>query len=130
MLLVCILFTLALLTQYQEYKKTGKIYGAYPWRISTFFSSIYEEIIFRGFALFGFLYIFSPILSVLISSTLFGLFHLKNYKWLTKKQLTYQVIYTTLFGFVLSIITLMTGTIWIAVIVHYCNNLAANIFRK
>lgn len=131
MVFILVLLTLAIATQRGEYKNTGKTYGRYPWRISTFLSSIYEEIIFRGFILFSLLTFLSPIWSVVISSVLFGLWHLKNYKWQTKNQTIYQVTYTMIvFGPVAAIITLWTGTIWIAVIIHYAHNLLADEFRK
>jgi membrane protease YdiL (CAAX protease family) len=54
-LIICGLFIITITIQRREYKKTGKTFGHYPWRLSTFFSSLYEEIIFRGFILFGLL---------------------------------------------------------------------------
>lgn len=129
--LICGLLALAVFTQRKEYKSTGKTYGRYPWRVSTFLSSIYEEVIFRGFILFGLLMFLSQLWSVVISSILFGLWHIKNYKWQTEKQTIYQVVYTGLvFGPIASIVTLWTGTIWIAVIVHYIHNLLADGYRK
>jgi membrane protease YdiL (CAAX protease family) len=129
--IICILLLLAIITQRKEYKRAGKTYGHYPWRVSTFLSSIYEEIIFRGIILFGLLLIVSPVVSVAISSLLFGLWHLKNYKWQTKKQTLIQVLYTgIIFGPIASIITLYTGTIWMAVIFHYIHNLIADALRK
>lgn len=89
---VLVLLALAVITQRKEYKNTGKTYGRYPWRISTFLSSIYEEIIFRGFVLFGLQMFISPIWSIIISSVLFGVWHIKNYKWQTKQQTIYQIV--------------------------------------
>ena len=130
-MLVCGLLVLTVVTQRKEYKSTGKTYGRYPWKVSTFLSSIYEEIIFRGFVLFGILIFFSPIWSVVISSVLFGLWHVKNYRWQTRNETIYQVIHTGLvFGPIASVITLWTGTIWIAVIVHYAHNLFVEEYRK
>jgi membrane protease YdiL (CAAX protease family) len=130
-IIILFLFTVAILTQNKEYKRTGKTYGRYPWRISTFLSSIYEEIIFRGFILVALLSIVSPIIAVAISSCLFGIWHIKNYKWQTKQETIYQVLYAALiFGPIASIITLETGTIWVAVILHYINNLLADAWRK
>lgn len=130
-ILICGLFAIAVIAQRKEYKLTGKTYGRYPWRISTFVSSIYEEIIFRGFILFGLLSFLPMIWSVVISSVLFGLWHLKNYKWQTKKQTLYQAVYTGLvFGPIASFITIATGTIWLAVIFHYIHNIIADFVRK
>jgi membrane protease YdiL (CAAX protease family) len=128
---ICILLAIAIFTQRKEYKATGKTYGRYPWRISTFLSSIYEEIIFRGFILFGLLIFLSPVWSIVISSILFGLWHIKNYKWQTRTQTIHQVTYTGLiFSPITSVITLWTETIWIAVIVHYLHNLFVDGYRK
>ena len=130
-IIICGLCVLTLIAQRKEYKETGKTYGRYPWRISTFFSSLYEEIIFRGFILFGLLVFLPAIWAVVISSVLFGLWHIKNYKWQTKAQTVHQVLYAGLiFGPVASIVSLWTGTIWIAVIIHYLHNLFANEYRK
>lgn len=130
-LLICTLLILALVTQYKEYKKTGKTYGRYPWRISTFLSSIYEEIIFRGIILIGLLILFPTPISIVISSILFGLWHLKNYRWQTRQYTFKQVLYAgIIFGPIASIITLWTETIWMAVIFHYAHNLLTEVFRK
>ena len=128
---ICFLFALAIITQRKEFKNTGKTYGHYPWRLSTFFSSIYEEIIFRGIILFGLLMILSPVLSIAISSILFGLWHLKNYKWQTRKETLHQVLYAGLvFGPLACLFTLYIGTIWLGVIVHYIHNFLNYEIRK
>ena len=130
-LIICGLFTLALVTQRKEYKRTGKTYGRYPWRISTFLSSTYEEIIFRGFILYGLLMFLTPVWSIVISSILFGLWHIKNYKWQTKKETIHQVLYAGLvFGPLACLFVLWTETIWVAVIIHYIHNLIAYEYEK
>lgn len=125
--LICILFIITVLIQYREYKRTGKVWGGhYPLKASSFFAAIYEEVLFRGFILFGLMTVFTILQAVIISSLLFGLWHLKNIFYLSKKQLWYQMFYTgIIFAPVVSYITLVTGTIWIAVILHFCNNLLA-----
>lgn len=129
--LIILLFLGTLYVQRQEYEKTGKTYGRYPWRISTFLSSTYEEIIFRGLVLYGLSQFISIIWAIIVSSILFGLWHIKNYKWQTKKQTIHQVIYTgVIFGPVASVITIWAGSIWVAVIFHYLHNLAGDRFRK
>ena len=128
---ICSLIALAFITQLIQYIKTRKVYGRYPWRIYIFFSSIYEEVVFRGFILFGLLIFFSPFLSIIISSVLFGLWHLRNYRWQTKRETLHQVLYTGLiFGPIASMITIWTGTIWITVILHYIHNLTVDILRR
>ena len=125
------LFALTLITQRIQYKKTGFTWGKYPWRISTFLSSTYEEIIFRGFILFGLLSFLSITFSIIISSILFGLWHLKNHKWQSKNKTTHQVLYTGIvFGPIACVVTLWTGNIWMAVIAHYAHNLLINAFNR
>lgn len=129
--IICGLFALAVVTQRKEYKETGKTYGRYPWRISTFLSSTYEEIIFRGFILFGLMTFLPTVWSIAISSVLFGLWHIKNYKWQSKKETIHQVLYTGLvFGPLACLFVLWTGTIWLAVMVHYIHNFVNYQFRK
>lgn len=73
----------------------------------------------------------TPIISVIISSLLFGLWHFKNYKWQTFKQTLGQVLYAGLiFGPIAAIITILAGTIWPAVIVHYSANILSDAYRK
>ena len=130
-IIVLVLIALTFYIQRNEYEKTGKTYGRYPWRISTIFSSIYEEIIFRGFILFSLFSFLTPIISVVVSSILFGLWHIKNHKWQTKEETVHQVVYTgVLFGPIACLLTLWTGTVWLAVIIHYLHNLLVDTYRK
>lgn len=131
LILIAILLLIAVVTQHKEYKKTGKTYGRYPFRVSTFLSSVYEEIIFRGLILIGLFPLIGSVAAVAISSILFGLWHVKNYKWQTRSQTLYQVFYTgVIFGPIAAIVTLWTGTIWIAVIIHYIHNILVDVVRK
>jgi len=130
-ILIILLLGLAVVTQYGEYKRTGKTYGRYPFRVSIFLSSIYEEIIFRGIILFGLLLVTTPVVTIIVSSLLFGIWHFKNYKWQTFRESCAQAFYTgVLFGPLLTVLTLLAGTIWPAVIVHYANNLLGDAWRK
>ncbi len=130
-IIIILLITIAFITQLLEYIKSGKMYGRYPWGFSIFLSSIYEEIIFRGFVLFSLLTFLSTTYSVIISSVLFGAWHFKNYKWQTIGETVHQTLYSGIFfGPIAAIITLSTGTIWLAVIFHYIHNLFADLFRK
>lgn len=126
-ILVCILFVITIIGQYKEYKQTGKTWGGhYPLKTSSFFAAIYEEVIFRGFIFTWLLNAYSLFGAIAISSLLFGLWHLKNIFYMPKKALIYQMLYTAfIFGPVAALITFYTGTIWLAVIVHFCNNLLA-----
>ncbi len=125
--LVCILFVITIISQYKEYKQTGKTWGGhYPLKTSSFFAAIYDEVIFRGFIFAWLLNLYSLFWAIAISSLLFGLWHLKNIFYMSKKALIYQMSYTVIiFGPIAALITFYTGTIWLAVIVHFCNNLLA-----
>jgi membrane protease YdiL (CAAX protease family) len=125
------LFIWTTLWQYGEYRRTGKMYEDYPLSISILFVPIYEEFIFRGLILFYLVTIYSPIFAIIISSLLFGLWHLKNIFFLSRAKLTGQILYAGFFvGPVAAIITLWSGTIWIAVVLHYLNNLLAPQINK
>ena len=125
-LLISLLFIVTVLTQFEAYNKTGKTWGHYPLSTSSFFAAIYEEILFRGLILVGLLQIYTETTAIIISSLLFGLWHFKNIFYLSKKELVYQMLYTGLiFGPIMAIITLATDTIWLAVILHFANNLLA-----
>lgn len=128
MITICILFVASILQQYREYKATGKVWsGRYPLKTSSFFVGIYEEVIFRGIILVALLNMYSAVTAVVVSSLLFGLWHLKNIFYFSKRELWYQMLYSGLvFGPIVAILTIITGTIWLAVIVHYLNNLLAS----
>ena len=123
-LIICFLFVFTTLTFFREYRNTGKMAVFYPLRISILFVPIYEEVIFRCFILVGLMNLYSPLFSVVLSSLLFGLWHLKNIFYIPRKNLIYQIVYT---GFIVapiaSLLVLTTGTIWIAVILHYIHNI-------
>ena len=125
--LVCGLFIWTTLAQYAEYRRTGKMYENYPLRISILFAPIYEEFIFRGLILFYLVTIYSPITAVIISSLLFGLWHLKNIFYLPKKKLIGQMLYTGIFiGPVAAIITLWIGR---SVSLSFCTILTISLRR-
>jgi membrane protease YdiL (CAAX protease family) len=128
-LIILLLIVFTYIYQLKQYRKTGKAFGHYPFRLSIFLSPLYEEIIFRGIVLVYLIEIFKHqyFFAIFITSILFGLWHLKNYKWLTKKELYQQVLYTGfVFNPIICFITLYTGTIWIGVIVHYVHNIVVD----
>lgn len=130
-ILICALFIATTIIQYGRYKKTGKMWEHYPVTPLTLFVPIYEEAIFRGIILIGLASIYSIFTAAVVSSLLFGLWHLKNIFLTPKKELVYQMLYTGLvFGPVMSFFTIATGTIWLAVILHYTNNLFASYFSN
>lgn len=132
--ILCIsaLFVATTLFQYRQVKKTGKMQHDYPVSVSILFVPIYEEILFRGFVLFGLMTMYSVPVSFVVSSLLFGLWHLKNIFWHDWPYIIKQMLYAGfVFGPVAAILTLVTGNIWMAVILHYVNNtFAAPLGRK
>lgn len=124
------LFLLLTFLKLKEYSKIAKMESHYPVRIFLLFSPIYEEVIFRGFILIGLTRNFSIIEAVIISSVLFGLWHIKNIFYMSKSEVVYQIIYTIFFGAVMAYVTLITGNIWLAVILHYINNILAPYTKK
>lgn len=122
---VVALFVIYTALSYFEYQKTGTMWG-YPLRISILFVPIYEEIIFRGFTLAGLTKFYSARNSIIISSLLFGLWHLKNIFFIPTHDLISQMLYTAfIFGPIAAYITLKTKNVWLAVILHYLNNTIA-----
>ena len=85
---------------------------------------IYEEAIFRGVFFAYFLSTFNFYEGVILSSLIFGLWHYKNVFFKGNRLAIRQVIYTGIvYGPIFALVTYYTGTIWIAVILHYVNNL-------
>ena len=127
-IIISFLFFVTIFQQLKEYKQTGKTWGGkYPLKTSTFFVPIYEEVLFRGIIFVGLLGTYSLVLAIIISSLLFGLWHLKNIFYHPGKELIYQMLHTGLiFGPIMAVITWYTGTIWLAVILHFCNNIIAS----
>lgn len=125
--IISVLFSLTVLFQYGEFKKTGKtLRGRFQSPLFFFFCPIYEEVIFRGFILSTLLILYSIPVAIVISSLLFGLWHLKNIFVYSKQELALQMLCTTvILGPLMAIATIYTGTLWIAVIAHYFINLFA-----
>lgn len=77
--------------------------------------AICEELLFRGYILRAFEKSWGPIVAVLISGLIFGMFHI---------QLGNIFPLATL-GVVLALMTWLSGTLWPAVVAHFINNGAA-----
>jgi membrane protease YdiL (CAAX protease family) len=110
--------------------KTGLLFGKpNSFYLETLVAPIYEEIIFRGILLGLFLKQFSLFKSIVLTSILFGIWHLKNIFFVDIEELTRQIIYTGLiFSPVMCFLTYKTKTIWIASIIHYLNNFLVFLF--
>lgn len=77
--------------------------------------AICEEILFRGYILRAFEKSWGIIAAIIASGFLFGLFHLQIGNLLPLAML----------GFVLAVMTWLSGSIWPAVVAHFINNGAA-----
>lgn len=120
--IITILYVLTTIGCYFEASTTGKMYG-YPIGVSMLFVPIYEELIFRGILLKVFESRYGILKAIILTSTLFGLWHLKNIFWLDFSVLSHQIAFTALiFGPITAWITIKTRTLWPAVILHYLNN--------
>ncbi|MDZ7718174.1 MAG: type II CAAX endopeptidase family protein [Balneolaceae bacterium] len=77
--------------------------------------AICEEVLFRGYILRAFEKSWGPVIAVLISGLVFGMFHI---------QLGNILPLATL-GVILALMTWLSGTLWPAVVAHFINNGAA-----
>lgn len=85
------------------------------WNYVSLTAGITEEIIYRGFLIYAFSYLF-PDLSIwfvlLLSSFLFGLAH-------SYQGLTTGILRTTFIGFIFSILYIGLGSIWPIIVLHF-----------
>ncbi len=117
--------------QKRQYATTGLIFGLYPWSDRVFFAPIYEELIFRVLLVSWLGEYVSTVFVVVVSSALFGLWHVKNY-WVQPTRVTVvQVVYAGAFlGPILAILTLWYGNVLPAMLLHALNNLVAPVSQR
>ena len=124
---IVIILALFIATTYFLYKGKTKLNiksQKFSYYFGFMFAPIYEETIFRGLFFAYFLSIWGLYESVIFSSLIFGLWHYKNVFFKGNRLALKQVLYTgTFYGPIFALITYFTGTIWLAVIFHYINNL-------
>lgn len=80
------------------------------------FAPIFEELIFRGIILDGFLKRYSPLKAILISSILFGLIHLNPW----------QFVGAMICGILLGWLYYETKSLVPTILIHFINNVAAS----
>lgn len=83
-----------------------------------------EEILYRGI-IFGLANAIgmNAWVSLVISSLLFGIWHLKNFPWQGKNKTIYQFFYTALFaGPMLCVLRILTGDLYLSIFVHFVMN--------
>lgn len=129
--LICLIFIAIVLVQYRVYKKIGTFSHNYPPHTLTLFAPIYEEVIFRGIFLSGLIYMYGIVPAIIITSILFGVWHIRSIFFMSWNKTIIQILYTGLIlGPIFAILTIYTGSIWLAVILHFLNNLFAPIVEQ
>lgn len=85
------------------------------------YASFMEEILYRSILFALTLRLFNnQWISLIITSILFGTWHLKNYYWSGKKGIISQFLYTALiYGPIFSLMRIFTGDIYLAVLFHF-----------
>ncbi len=127
-LLICILFVGVVYVQYNIFKKIRTFSHNYPPITLTLFAPIYEEVLFRGIFLAGFISIYGTTWAIIITSILFGIWHIRSIFFISQKKTLVQILYTGfILGPIFALLTIYTGSIWSAVILHFLNNLFAPI---
>ncbi len=125
MAVVAVLYTMTTVLFVQTFRLTGKMLGGAP-EVWILFVPITEEILFRGFILGALEIAYGKVWAVVVSSALFGLWHLKNGFWMSDSDLAQEIAYTALvFGPITGLLTLKTRSVWPGVVLHYLNNLPA-----
>ena len=122
---VALLYATTTLLFVRTFRLTGKMLGGAP-DVWILFVPITEEILFRGFILGALEIAYGQTWAVIVSSALFGLWHLKNAFWMSNIDLVQEIAYTALvFGPLTGVLALKTRSIWPGVVLHYLNNLPA-----
>jgi hypothetical protein len=83
--------------------------------------AFWEEALFRGLILGGLLLVgLTPILCLVLSSVLFGLFHLRNYWYKPRNELLISIVINSVItGPVFGYAALSTGNIYLSIAMHY-----------
>lgn len=86
--------------------------------------SYWEETLFRGIVWGLLLLVWNDALfALIVSSLLFGLFHLRNLWWASCKQVVFMCLYTGLvFGPVVGLIRWWSGDVYLAIAIHALHN--------
>jgi len=90
------------------------------------FAAFMEEILYRSI-IFSLAFVIwnNQWVALVVSSFLFGTWHLKNYYWSGKKNIIIQFFYTALFyGPVFGLMRIFTGDIYLAILFHYITDAA------
>jgi membrane protease YdiL (CAAX protease family) len=104
--------------------------------IQFYFSGSYaafmEEILFRG-VIFGLTKTLwgNNLIAIWISSFAFGIWHLKNFAWLGRKNTIMEFFYTELlYGPIFALLMIWTGDIYLSILAHYLADASLVIIPK
>lgn len=121
--IIVALFLISCLQVYLEFQQTNLMYGL-PANTLVVLAPIYEELIFRGIILGAFLVSVGKKNAIIFSSILFGLWHFKNTAFMSPEMILAQVLYAgIILGPIFAYVTIRVQTVWLAVILHYVNNI-------
>lgn len=127
-LIVTLLITLSFFLGIVDVRLTGLHFG-YQFSFSIPFAPLYEELLFRGLIFSWLLTQTSLARAIIFSSVLFGLWHSKNALWIPFDSVLRQVVYAMMIAVPLSYITAKTEWLFPAIVLHYINNIVAEILR-
>lgn len=94
------------------------------WHHSSLAVSYWEELLFRGL-IWGLILIVwdSQLLALILSSVLFGLFHLRNLWWASHKRVLFICLYTgLLFAPIVGLVRWWSGDIYLCIAIHALHN--------
>jgi membrane protease YdiL (CAAX protease family) len=94
------------------------------WHNASFAVSFWEEALFRGFGYGVILWLTNNVaLTIVGSSLLFGLFHLRNFWWANRRQVFANCLYTGLIvGPIFALVRFWSGDIYLGILVHFLHN--------
>jgi membrane protease YdiL (CAAX protease family) len=90
--------------------------------ILAFVPGIWEELAFRGLMLANLQHRYSPWTAIVVSGTLFGLMHLTDLATHEASEVVFKVIMATTLGIAWGYLTVKTGSVAPAMILHYSVN--------
>ncbi len=105
----------------QAQESVAKMRKASPWLLLAVFAlapAVIEELCFRGYLFSSFASIFTPTRTILITSVLFGLFHV-----LTGSALLFErFVPSTLMGLLIGWVAYRTGSVLPGMVIHFVHN--------
>lgn len=95
---------------------------------SIILAPVTEEFLFRGLLLWA--VVGTDFERVLLTSIVFALWHLKNFRIITFPALLYQIGYAFIIGFPLGYLAVYTNSLFLPVLFHAINNTVAVLFGR